>query len=38
MAMTDPGLKQNNFKMKLRLLRKINADETYRIRYEEDIC
>ncbi|MDO4993492.1 MAG: polyphosphate polymerase domain-containing protein [Bacteroidales bacterium] len=38
MAMTDPGLKQNNFKEKLRLLRKINADETYRIRYDEDIC
>ncbi len=38
MAMTDPGLKQNNFKEKLRLLRKINADDTYRIRYEEDIC
>lgn len=38
MAMTDPHLKQNNFKMKLRLLGKINADETYRIRYDEDIC
>ncbi len=38
MAMTDPRLKQNNFKPKLRLLRKINADDTYRIRYDEDIC
>lgn len=38
MAMTDPHLKQNNFKQKLRLLQKINADETYRIRpYEDDI-
>lgn len=38
MAMTDPHLKQNNFKIKLRLLAKINADDTYRIRYDEDIC
>ena len=38
MAMTDPALKQNNFKEKLRLLQKINKDETYRIRYDEDIC
>ena len=38
MAMTDPHLKQNNFKQKLRLLQKINADETYRIRpYEDDV-
>ena len=32
MVTTDPKLKQNNFKQKLRLLRKINADETYQIR------
>lgn len=32
MATTDPNLKQNNFKQKLRMLRKINADETYQIR------
>jgi hypothetical protein len=32
MATTDPTLKQNNFKQKLRMLRKINADETYQIR------
>lgn len=38
MAMTDPHLKQNNFKPKLRLMAKINADDTYRIRYDEDIC
>lgn len=38
MAMTDPQLKQNNFKTKLRLLQKINADDTYIIRYDEDIC
>ena len=37
MAMTDPHLKQNNFKEKLRLLGKINADDTYIIRYDEDI-
>ena len=38
MAMTDPQLKQNNFKQKLRLLKKINADETYCIRpYEDDV-
>jgi len=38
MALTDPKLKQNNFKQKIRLLRKINADDTYRIRpYEDDI-
>jgi hypothetical protein len=38
MAMTDPHLKQNNFKQKLRLLQKINADETYHIRpYEDDV-
>ncbi|MBR2193149.1 MAG: polyphosphate polymerase domain-containing protein [Bacteroidaceae bacterium] len=38
MALTDPHLKQNNFKQKLRLLQKINADETYRIRpYEDDV-
>jgi hypothetical protein len=37
MAMTDPHLKQNNFKVKLRLLSKINADDTYIIRYDEDI-
>lgn len=36
MALTDPGLKQNNFKQKIRLLRKINADDTYRLRPEED--
>ena len=36
--MTDPHLKQNNFKQKLRLLQKINADETYHIRpYEDDV-
>lgn len=32
MVTTDPHLKQNNFKQKLRMLRKINADETYQIR------
>ncbi len=36
MAMTDPALKQNNFKEKLRLLRKINADDTYLLRPPED--
>lgn len=38
MAMTDPRLKQNNFKQKLRLLARINADETFRIRpYADDV-
>lgn len=38
MAMTDPNLKQNCFKQKLRLLKKINADDTYRIRpYADDV-
>jgi hypothetical protein len=37
MAMTDPHLKQNNFKIKLRLLQKINNDDTYLINYDEDI-
>ena len=32
MVTTDPHLKQNNFKQKLRMLRKINLDETYQIR------
>ena len=32
MVTTDPNLKQNNFKQKLRMLRKINLDETYQIR------
>ena len=32
MVTTDPKLKQNNFKQKLRMLRKINIDETYQIR------
>ncbi len=38
MAMTDPHLKQNNFKQKLRLLHKINLDDTYRLRpYEDEV-
>lgn len=32
MVTTNPQLKQNNFKQKLRMLRKINLDETYQIR------
>ncbi len=32
MATTDPTLKQNNFKQKLRMIKKINLDETYQIR------
>lgn len=32
MVTTDPHLKQNNFKQKLRMMSKINADQTYRIR------
>lgn len=32
MASTDPGLKQNNFKQKLRMIKKINRDDTYQIR------
>lgn len=32
MVTTDPHLKQNNFKQKLRMLRKINIDQTYLIR------
>lgn len=31
MALTDPALKQNNFKKKIRLLGKIDADETFRM-------
>lgn len=38
MALTDPALKQNNFKQKIRLLGKINADDTFRLRpYADDI-
>ena len=36
MALTDPRLKQNNFKQKLRMLRKLNADETFRLRPDAD--
>lgn len=36
MALTDPELKQNNFKQKLRMLRKLNADETFRLRPDPD--
>ena len=32
MCTTDPNLKQNNFKQKIRMLKKINRDETYQIR------
>ena len=32
MVTTNPQLKQNNFKQKLRMLRKINLDDTYQIR------
>lgn len=32
MASTDPSLKQNNFKEKLRMIKKINRDDTYQIR------
>lgn len=34
MVWTDPGLKQNNFKLKVRNLAKINADERYLTEHE----
>lgn len=36
MCMTDPALKKNNFKQKLRMLEKINADDRFRMPYDED--
>lgn len=37
MAMTDPTLKQNNFKQKIRLVGRLNRDANFRIRpYDDD--
>ena len=37
MAMTNPDLKQNNFKQKIRLVGRLNRDENFRLRpYEDD--
>lgn len=37
MALTDPTLKQNNFKQKIRLVSRLNRDENFRLRpYDDD--